>query len=183
MNISAELVRFAATGRLDVFEVGVHLHDVVAVHGEPHYGQRIGADRWPHRFGYGDLDAAWCRCRRLWSLTVPTWRDEPEVPGPGPGETSLLPVPVTESGLTAALTAAGVAFETEYRASLPDQRSLVTRPAPDRSVYFLFTGRLHPEDELARDWPLHSFGTGGSDHAECPEPDRSLPDDGYGLDT
>ncbi|MCB5180445.1 hypothetical protein [Streptomyces antimicrobicus] len=183
MDFAAELARFAATGRLGVFGYGVHLYDVVAVHGEPQAQQRVSPGRrWPHWLHYGSLQIVWCRCRRLSAMHVPAWHGELEIPGPAAGGSTLVPMPVTESRLTAALTAAGVSWRTEDRPQdRPEQRILTTRPTPYSAVTFTFVARHRPDDAPADDWPLYQASTSGRDHEVCPEPDRAVPDDGYGV--
>lgn len=180
LDLVEELTRFAATGRFGAFHVGARLSDVVAAYGEPEWSGRVSAKRrWPHWFGYGSLQPVFCRCRLLSALYIPGWHEELELPGPGGSRPAALPV--TEAQLTAAFTGAGVGWRTEWSENLPHQRTLSMEPAPHTTVYFTFWDRHHDEGRSVPDWPLYQAGTSGTGHGPCPEPDRALPDDGYGA--
>ncbi|MFF1337662.1 hypothetical protein ACFVYT_07045 [Streptomyces sp. NPDC058290] len=182
MDFVTELARFAATGRLGAFHVGAHLHDLVAVQGEPDCSWPVHKGRrWPHWFHHGSLENVYCRCRLLHSMSVDTWRDALEIPGPGAGESYRGPVSVTESRLTAALADAGVAWRTEWSERLPEQRTLYAEPVPQTMVSFVFVARCCDTEPIAEDWLLHTVSSYALDHRECPAADPALPDDGYGA--
>ncbi|MCX5192735.1 hypothetical protein OOK31_02320 [Streptomyces sp. NBC_00249] len=186
MEFVRELARLAATGRFGAFHAGVHLSEVVAAYGEPEWSGRVDREeRWPHWFGYGGLQPVFCRCRRLDALYVPARHEELTLPGPGRGESRSASLPVTGTQLTAALEEAGATFRTRWSEDapdeLPDQWTLYAEPAPHTVVTFTFWNRDPEEGTPKEDWPLYQAGLSGSDHTECPEPDRSLPDDGYGA--
>lgn len=179
--LSADLARLAATGRFGDFFVGARLPDLIAAKGEPEWSGRIQAEyRWPHWFCYGGLEIVFCRCRLLDRMFVPVWRDGLEIPGAGRAPGYTVTTPVTESGFTAALTAAGIAWRTQWSPTLPDQRTLLTDPAPGIVADFVFVAP-DGEDPATADWPLEKAGTYGLNHGACPEPDPDLPDDGYGA--
>lgn len=183
MDFVTYLARFAATGRFGDFFVGARLPDLVAAKGEPHWSGRVDEERrWPHWFGYGSLQIVFCRCRLLDTIFVPVWRGELEVPGPGREPARTVPTVVTEAQLTAALTEDGTPWRTRWSPSLPGQRTLLTEPEPGIVVDFTFVApdEGDPSREAA-DWSLYQADTYGLRHGACPEPDRSLPDDGYGA--
>lgn len=186
MDFVTELTRFAATGRLGDFHVGAHLYDLVAAKGEPAWSGRVHEEsRWPHWYGYGDLQIVFCECRVLERMYVPTWHAELEVPGLGRDTAYVVRTRVTEPRLTAAFTRAGLVWQTQTYANLPDQRTLVTEPAPGIMTGFLFAPPVPDDDgdgaRTGADWVLHKASTAVLRGHDCPDPGRVRPDDGYGA--
>lgn len=181
------LTELATTGGLGAaLRYDASLPELAARFGDPYDCGRVHRDsRWPHAFGWGDVWTVFCRCRRLRSLSLPTWHGELELPEPGE-EFTTYDTRVTESALTAALTAAGCRWETVTYEHIPGQRTLEVAPAPEVRVALVLVDRIDRIDRdqpPAADWLLHTVSLWGYDHPDCPEPDRTLPDDGWGADT
>ncbi|GAB7185983.1 hypothetical protein ATKI12_5814 [Kitasatospora sp. Ki12] len=175
------LTGLATTGRLGELHYGASLPELAARYGDPWDGGRIHRDRrWPHAFGFGDVQTVFCRCRELRSLSLPIWHGELELPQRA-GESVTLPTRVTETELMAALTAGGRPWQTITYENLPDQRNLLLSPAEELRVELVLTNRECHDEPPSEEWVLHKAVMWGYDHADCPEPDRSLPDDGWGA--
>lgn len=181
MNQS-ELAALAATGKLGAVHVGVHLTEFVSAYGDPVALGRVSKKRrWPHRFGYGDLEMVFCRCRTLTSFTIPTWRGELELPGLDHCASRVVDTRITESEAIAALRGAGCVWDVVEYETLRDQRTLQTTPLADVRVDFVFTGRVVGDSPPLDDWALNQVDIWSLSHKECPEPERTLPDDGFGA--
>lgn len=192
----ARLTALAATGGLDGpdgLRYNASLPELAAHYGDPWDGGRIHREsRWPHGFSWGDVQTVFCHCRRLQSLSLPVWHGELELPVAGGGLVTL-DTHVAESALIAALTSAGCRWETVTYENVPDQRTLEVAVAEEVRVAFVLTdrdghqardGRADREGRDApppEDWLLNKALLWGYDHTDCPEPDRTLPDDGWGA--
>ncbi|MEU9077473.1 hypothetical protein ACFYUY_10975 [Kitasatospora sp. NPDC004745] len=177
----ARLTAMAATGGLGDFRYNASLPALAARYGDPWDGGRIHrASRWPHGFGWGDVVTVFCHCRRLQSLSLPVWHGDLELPLPG-GALQTLDTRVTESSLVAALTAAGCSWNTVTYENLPDQRTLEVPVAGEVRAVFVLVDREERDAPPLDDWLLHKALLWGYEHTDCPEPDRSVPDDGWGL--
>ncbi|MFJ2189424.1 hypothetical protein ACIOJE_15980 [Kitasatospora sp. NPDC087861] len=180
----ARLTALAATGGLDGFDglrYNASLPELAAHYGDPWDGGRIHREsRWPHGFGWGDVQTVFCHCRRLQSLSLPVWHGELELPLAG-GGLRTFDTHVTESSLVAALTAAGCRWETVTYENVPDQRTLEVAVAEEIRVAFVLTDREDRDAPPLDDWVLNKALLWGYDHTDCPEPDRTLPDDGWGA--
>ncbi|MET8628462.1 hypothetical protein ABZW30_32755 [Kitasatospora sp. NPDC004669] len=177
----ARLTALAATGALDELRYGASLPELAIRYGDPWDAGRVHKkSRWPHAFSWGDALAVFCRCRRLRSFSLPTWHGELELPSPG-GGLQTFGTRVTESELGAALTAAGCAWETVTYENIPGQRTLEVTPVEDVRVAFILVDRVGYDEPPLDDWQLFKTGLWGYDHADCPEPDPALPDDGWGA--
>ncbi|MBR7838605.1 hypothetical protein KDL01_35385 [Actinospica durhamensis] len=174
MTVIDELVQFGLTGAVGPVRCGALLGEIAADLGAPLDLGRVGKQRrWPHRFGYGDLELCACRCRRVLSLTVQTWREAIELPrtGLGPGQWFVrYRERVGQSELMAALRAAGCAVEEDAR-PVPGQ---VTLRALGSGVAFVF-GTDHRERAL-----LECADVWGAGH-DCPPVEPGMPEDGFGL--
>ncbi|MGW3044146.1 hypothetical protein ACWC9T_29820 [Kitasatospora sp. NPDC001159] len=177
----ARLTALAATGALGDLYCGASLPELAARYGEPWDGGRIHRDtRWPHHFGWGDVRTVVCRCRQLRSLSLPIWHGELELPLPG-GESVTLDTRIGETALTAALTAAGCAWQTVTYENLPNQRNLEFSPAEEVRVTLVLTDREAYDEPPLEEWVLYKALLWSYDHMDCPEPDPALPDDGWGA--
>ncbi|MEU4119423.1 hypothetical protein AB0F71_33620 [Kitasatospora sp. NPDC028055] len=175
------LIGLAATADLGGLGYDASLPRLAARFGDPYdSGPVHRGTRWPHAFGWGDAWTVFCRCRRLRSFSLPTWHGELELPADGPGLLTY-DTRVTESALVAALTAAGLAWETVTYENIPDQRTLEVAPTEDVRVAFVLADRISRDEPPLDDWLLYKVGLWGYDHPDCPEPDRTLPDDGWGA--
>ncbi|MGK4583661.1 hypothetical protein [Kitasatospora sp. HPMI-4] len=182
MDLTTELAQMAATGTFGTLHHGAHLADVVAAYGEPtNSGRLYKQRRWPHGFCFGSVQLVVCRCRLLSSIVFLAWHDDFELPGPSRGELRAVDSRVTESAMIAALTQAGCRWKVVEYERLTDQRTLEVEMADDLHVDFVFVDREGYDSPQLDDWVLHKAGIWGPSHAPCPEPDRSLPDDGYGA--
>ncbi|WP_157849730.1 MULTISPECIES: hypothetical protein [Streptomyces] len=181
MDFLGQLTALAVTGGFGDLRYDASLPELAARYGDPWDGGRVHKEsRWPHAFGWGDAHTVFCRCRRLRSFSLPTWHGELELPQPY-GELDTLDTHVTESALIAALTAAGCTWETVTYENIPGQRTLEVAPAEQLRVAFVLVDRISHDEPPLDDWLLHKTGLWGYDHPDCPEPDRTLPDDGWGA--
>ncbi|MFF2147882.1 hypothetical protein [Kitasatospora sp. NPDC058190] len=177
----ARLIGLATTGALDELRYDASLPELAAHYGDPWDGGRVHREgRWPHAFGWGDVQTVFCRCRRLRSLSLPIWHGELELPQPAGGSLTL-DTHVGESALTAALTAAGCSWQTVTYENVPGQRTLELAPAAEVRVALVLTDRVGYDEPPLADWLLHKALLWGYDHPDCPEPDRTRPDDGWGA--
>ncbi|MFG3229832.1 hypothetical protein ACGF07_34305 [Kitasatospora sp. NPDC048194] len=177
----ARVTELAATGALGALRYGAPLPELAARYGDPWDGGGIHREgRWPHAFGFGDVLAVFCRCRRLRSLTLPAWQGELDLPREGGGAETYA-TRVGESELTAALTAAGCSWRTVTYENVPDQRTLEFSPAEDLWVALVLAPHEGHDGPRVEDWLLHKALLWGYEHADCPEPDPALPDDGWGA--
>ncbi|MFF9640834.1 hypothetical protein [Kitasatospora aureofaciens] len=177
----ALLTGLAATADLGGLRYDASLPLLATRFGDPYDSGRVHKQtRWPHAFGWGDAWTVFCRCRRLRSFSLPTWHGELELPVDG-GGLRTYGTRVTESALTAALTAAGCSWESVTYQNIPDQRTLEVAPAEEVRVGFVLVDRLDQDQPPLADWLLHKVSLWGYDHPDCPEPDRTLPDDGWGA--
>ncbi|MFE6055603.1 hypothetical protein ACFQ6N_33060 [Kitasatospora sp. NPDC056446] len=171
----------ATTGSLGELRYGASLPELAAHYGDPWDGGRLHREtRWPHAFGWGDALTVFCRCRQLHSLSLSAWQGELELPEPG-GESVLLGTRVTETDLLAALTAAGHSWQTLTYENLPDQRNLVFSPAEEIRVELVLSDRHDADEPPLEEFLLYKAMLWGYEHTDCPEPDASLPDDGWGA--
>jgi hypothetical protein len=177
----ARLTELAATGGLGDLRYDASLPELAARYGDPYdCGPIHTGTRWPHAFGWGDAWAVFCRCRRLRSLSLPAWHGELELPFPEAGLRTVA-THVTESALVAALTAAGCTWETVTYENIPGQRTLEVAPAEDVRVAFVLTDHGGHDEPPVDDWLLNKVGLWGYDHPDCPEPEHTVPDDGWGA--
>ncbi|MEV7770726.1 hypothetical protein [Kitasatospora sp. NPDC086791] len=177
----ALLTGLATTGRLGELRYGASLPELAAHYGDPSDCGRIHRDdRWPHGFGWGDVLTVFCRCRQLHSLSLPVWHGELELPQPG-GESVTLDTRVTETDLMAALTASGHTWQTVTYENLPDQKNLVFSPAEEVRVELVLTNREVHDEPPSAEFVLYKAMLWGFEHVDCPEPDRTRPDDGWGA--
>ncbi|MEU6237720.1 hypothetical protein [Kitasatospora sp. NPDC047058] len=169
-GLVTDLVALAATGALDALRVGAALPELTARYGEPWDGGPVdGFGTGRHWFGWGSLQPVFCRCGRLERLFIPVWHGELELPVPG-GGLRTVDSHVTESVLTAGLTAAGLCWRTVTYENLHDQRTLELTPAEDVWVTFVLTDRENYDDPPLEDWVLNKAGFRGIDHTRCPDP-------------
>ncbi|MGW2252606.1 hypothetical protein ACWCXH_20755 [Kitasatospora sp. NPDC001660] len=177
----ARLTELAATGGLGDLRYDASLPELAARYGDPYdCGPIHKGTRWPHAFGWGDAWTVFCRCRRLRSFSLPAWHGELELPFPDGGLRAIA-THVTESALVAALTAAGCTWETVTYENIPGQRTLEVAPAEDVRVAFVLTDREGHDEPPVDDWLLNKVGLWGYDHPDCPEPEHTVPDDGWGA--
>ena len=169
------LVQFGVTGAIGPVRCDALLGEVAAELGAPEdLGWVSKRRRWPHRFGYGDLELCVCRCRRVLSFEVQTWRGVIDLPPLGRDAGSEL---VRHSGrissaeLTAALSVAGCAV-VEETASVPGQMTL---RALGGRVAFVFS--MDHQHGAVLECAGAYYGTG---HA-CPPIVPGTPEDGFGL--
>ncbi|MFJ6379269.1 hypothetical protein ACIQI7_04570 [Kitasatospora sp. NPDC092039] len=171
----------ATTGALGELRYGASLPELAAHYGEPWDGGGIHrGDRWPHAFGWGDVQTVFCRCRQLHSLSLSAWQGELELPEPGGGSV-MLDTRVTETDLMAALAATGRTWETVTYENLPDQRNLVFSPAEEVRVELVLSDRPAYDQPPLEGFVLYKAVLWGYEHVDCPEPDAALPDDGWGA--
>ncbi|MFJ9696100.1 hypothetical protein [Kitasatospora sp. NPDC101183] len=175
------ITALAATGDYAGLRLGASLPELAARHGDPWDGGRLHkGERWPHAFGWGDAWTVFCACRRLRSFSLPAWHGELELPRSASG-LETLDTKVTEADLTAALTAAGCHWRTITYPDIPGQRTLELEPAPETRVGLVLVDRLDFDQPAFDDWLLNKVGLWGYDHPDCPGPDRTLPEDGWGA--
>ncbi|MFF7989253.1 hypothetical protein ACFZDG_05570 [Kitasatospora xanthocidica] len=175
------LTGLATTGRLGELHYGASLPELAACYGDPRDSGPLRPDnRWPRSFVWGDVPTVFCRCRQLRSLSLSVWLGELEFPQPG-GESVVLDTRVGETDLMAALTATGRPWETVTYETLHDQRNLLFSPAEEVRVELVLTNREAYDEPLLEEWVLCKAVMWGYEHIDCPEPDRSLPDDGWGA--
>ncbi|WP_051711859.1 hypothetical protein [Streptomyces sp. NRRL S-350] len=176
------LTGLVTTGGLGELRYGASLPELAARYGDPWDGGRLHRSaRWPHGFGWGDVQAVFCHCRQLRSLSLPVWHGELELPQEN-GVLVTLDTHVGERELLAALTAGGHTWRTVTYENLPHQRNLEFSPAEEVRVELVLTDRMGYDQPPLGGWVLHKAVLWGYDHVDCPGPDRSLPDDGWGAD-
>ncbi|MBD0676658.1 hypothetical protein [Streptomyces sp. CBMA156] len=173
----------ATTGGLGELRYGASLPELAAHYGDPWDGGGIHrGHRWPHAFGWGDVQTVFCRCRRLHALSLPVWHGELDLPQPGGGSLTL-DTRVAEPDLMAALAATGHGWRTVTYENLPGQRNLEFSPAEEVRVELVLTDRDGYDQPPLPEWVLHKAVLWGYEHVDCPEPDGGAPDDGWGAST
>ncbi|MGX1271262.1 hypothetical protein [Streptomyces phaeoluteigriseus] len=153
MILAELLASVALTARLGPVHVDASWDDVTAALGEPR--EVLRNRRWPHLFGYGDLEVLVCRCRRVRLVTVQTWTETVELPT----YAALFPGEPTEADVVAALDRAGCPWEPCPALTFDGQRGL---RVPATSVTFVFAV---PETGEPR---LHAMGLPDNGH-RCPK--------------
>ncbi|MQS11336.1 hypothetical protein F7Q99_03275 [Streptomyces kaniharaensis] len=177
----ARVTVLATTGTLGGLRYDASLPELAARYGDPWHGGRIHREsRWPHAFGFGDVQTVFCRCRRLRSFSLPVWQGELELPLPD-GGLGIVDTRVTESALLTALIDAGSVWETVTYENVPGQRTLEFTPVEEVRVGLILTDRDSYDEPPLEDWMLYKVVLWGYAHVDCPEPDRALPDDGWGA--
>ena len=168
------LVRLGITGAIGPVHCNAILGGVAAALGAPvDLGRVSKRRRWPHRFGYGDLELCVCRCRRVLSFEVQTRRGTIELPRPARDAGPVLvryPGQIGSVELAVALSASGCAV-VEVTPPVPVQ---VTWRAPGSGVAFTFSTD-HRDGAV-----LECAGVWGAGHA-CPPTAPGTPEDGFGL--
>ncbi|MCC9310868.1 hypothetical protein LN042_28000 [Kitasatospora sp. RB6PN24] len=168
-SFTAELASFAATGRLGALRCGASLAELTAQYGAPTaWGRVFHQDRWPRWYSYGSLELILCECRRLKSLSIPVWRGELELPGPGVGELRAVDSRITESRLTAALADADVKWTVLTYPNLHDQRTLRFTPSEGVWIEFVLVDRETYDEPVLDDWLLCKAGFWSRPH-DCPK--------------
>ncbi|MFJ4480514.1 hypothetical protein ACIQVR_05175 [Streptomyces xanthochromogenes] len=114
-------------------------------------------------------------------MSIPVWQGEVELAVPGSGRSRSVPSRITESELVAAFSDEGCHWEVIEYERLADQRTLQTSPTEEVRVSFTFIDRESYDAPPGDDWILSNVNVWGLSHRECPEQDRNLPDDGYGV--
>ncbi|MYV90608.1 hypothetical protein [Streptomyces sp. SID1034] len=114
-------------------------------------------------------------------MSIPVWQREVELAVPGSGGSPSVPSRITESELVAAFSDEGCHWEVIEYGRLADQRTLQTSPTEEVRVSFTFIDRESYDAPPGDDWILSNVNVWGLAHRECPEQDRNLPDDGYGV--
>ncbi|KQV21692.1 MULTISPECIES: hypothetical protein [unclassified Kitasatospora] len=83
------LTEFGRTGLIGPVGCRVPLPELAAALGPPWVGDPVDKRwRWPHWFGYGDLQLVVCRCRLVTMVIVPAWHGEVEYPVAAPSSRS-----------------------------------------------------------------------------------------------
>ncbi|MBO1418063.1 hypothetical protein [Streptomyces sp. FH025] len=177
----ARITELATNAGLGELRYDAALPELAAHYGDPWDGGPVHREtRWPHAFGWGDVQTVFCQCRQLRSLSLPVWHGELELPRPG-GGSLILDTRVHESALTAALSAAGLTWQTVTYENVPGQRTLEVSPAEEVRVALVLVDRIGYDEPPLEDWLLYKAVLWGYDHVDCPEPDGALPDDGWGA--
>ncbi|MFI8086662.1 hypothetical protein ACIF6L_38500 [Kitasatospora sp. NPDC086009] len=165
------LAEFGSTGAIGSLCCGARLNDIAVLLGEPHTIGRVSKrSRWPHLFSFGDVELCVCRCRRVTSMCLQTWRDTIDVPAPGSAIPASHPGRITIAQVSSALAAINCALEPVIKQP-PGQMALQALSA---GVTFTFTNSSGTEALLkaASVWT--------SSH-ECVAPANDAPDDGFGA--
>ncbi|OIJ94875.1 hypothetical protein [Streptomyces colonosanans] len=171
MNAIPVLAKFASTGMIGPVHCGASLNEIAAVLGPPWGIGRVSKRRrWPHLFSYGDVELCVCRCRRVTSMSIQTWRDRIELPQPGSKDAVSHPGDLTLAAVTAGLDAIGCPTQPVTHHQPPGQLTLRAEPF---GATFTFQAHAVPELLLARvsSWTaVH----------DCTSPAEDVPDDGFG---
>lgn len=171
MSAMSILAALGSTGAIGPLRCGASLNEIAAVLGPPwDIGRVSKRRRWPHLFSYGDVELCVCRCRRVTSMCVQTWRDVVELPVEGSKTLAVHPGDLTLAQVTIGLDAIGCHTRPVPRGGPPGQLALHT----ERSGV-TFTFRTNGSEPL-----LESAGTWIGTH-ECDPPAEDLPDDGFGI--
>ncbi|GJF33835.1 hypothetical protein KNE206_65350 [Kitasatospora sp. NE20-6] len=172
MNAIRALAEFGSTAAIGPLRCGAVLGDIAVALGPPwDIGRVSKRRRWPHLFSYGDAELCVCRCRRVTSISVQTWRDTVDLPGPGTRTSVTSPGPFMHTQVTAELGAAGCRFSPVTFHQPPGQLALQVEST---GVTFTFRTGAGPEPLL--DSAAHWIGT-----HECVPPETDAPDDGFGT--
>lgn len=165
------LVQFAVTGAIGPLRCDASLHEIVARLGSPQdLGPVSKRRRWPHRFGYGDVELCVCHCRRVQSIHVQAWREEMELPPPqADAATIRCASQLTHVQVLAGLRAIGCVVEPITRQP-PGQ---VAVRAARSGVEFVFSTGGGSEPLLDK------VGSWVAAH-DCPPIRAGAPDDGLG---
>jgi hypothetical protein len=165
-------VQFAATGAIGPLRCEGSLHEIAAVLGGPQDLGRVSKQRrWPHRFGYGDVELSVCRCRRVQSIHVQAWRESIDLPPLKPGVATVRPSGrLTYTQVMAGLQETGCVVEP---ITSPPPGQLAVR-AVRSGVELVFT-----TDDGAEPL-LEKAGSWVAAH-DCPPIAEGTPDDGLGL--
>lgn len=166
------LAQFGSSATIGPLRCGASLHEIAATLGPPRDIARVSKRRrWPHLFSYGDAEFCVCRCRRITLISVQTWRDVIELPGPGTTTLATSAGPVTHTQVTAELDAAGCRLSPVTLHQPPGQLTLQVETT---GVTFTFRAETGSEPLL------DSAGHWISSH-ECAPPATDAPDDGFGA--
>ena len=165
------LVQFAVTGSIGPLRCDAWLHEIVARLGPPQdLGPVSKRRRWPHRFGYGDVELCVCRCRRVESIDVQAWREEIELPRSQPDAAAIRCAGrLTHAQVLAGLRAVGCVVEP----ITPQPPGQVAVRAARSGVEFVFSMGSGSEPLL------DSVGSWVAAH-DCPPIRAGAPDDGLG---
>lgn len=166
------LVQFAATGAIGPLRCDGSLHEIAALLGAPRDLGRVSKQhRWPHRFGYGDAELCACRCRRVQSIHVQTWRESIELPPPAPGAPTVCSSSrFTYAQVMAELRAAGCAVEPIM--SQPPGQLAVRAARSGAELVFTTNDEAEPLLEKVGAWVAAH---------DCPPIPKGTSDDGLGL--
>jgi hypothetical protein len=169
------LVQFGVTGAIGPVRIDSLLTEIGAEFGPPvDLGRVTKRRRWPHRFGYGDLELCVCSCRRVRSFAVYTHRASIELPqrdcDAGP---ALVHPPGRQIG-RAELRAALDAVDCVLVECKPTAQGQETWRTPGTGVAFTFIKNRGDGTVLV------SASVWGDDHA-CPPVSPGTPEDGFGL--
>ncbi|WP_457031635.1 hypothetical protein [Kitasatospora sp. P5_F3] len=166
------LTEFGRTGLIGPVGCRVPLPELAAALGPPWVGDPVDKRRrWPHWFGYGDLQLVVCQCRLVTMVIVPAWHGEVEYPVAGTFE-SELPL----STVLARLDALDVPWTRDDR--IDGQCTVLTEPG-GVTVSFCFTTRDDYDGPLLADPVLNKVVS--HDPHDCPPIPAGTPDDGYGV--
>lgn len=169
LNLLAE---FGRTGLIGPVGCQVPLSSLTTTLGPPWVGERVDKrQRWPHWFGYGDLQLMVCRCRLVTQVIVPAHRGEVEYPGAGTFD-SELPL----SAVLTRLDALGVPWTRDDRVA--GQCSVLTEPDGIAVGYSFVTLDGYDGPPLAD--PILAKVVSHDFH-DCPPIPPGTPDDGYGT--
>ena len=168
------IVQFAVTGAIGPLRCDASLHEIAKCLGTPYaLGPVSNRRRWPHRFGYGDVELCVCRCRRVQSIDVRAWLEgmELELPHPEPGAAMVRSAGrLTYSQVMTGLQAVGCVMEPLLRQP-PGQMAV---RAARTGVEFVFTTSASAEPLLDK------AGSWVAAH-DCPPIRTGTPDDGFGV--
>jgi len=166
------LAEFGSTGAIGPLHCGASLNEIAAVLGPPwDIGRVSKRRRWPHLFSYGDVELCVCRCRRVTSVSVQTWRDAIELPAPGSKTTISHPGHLTLTEITAGLDAIGCHAWPRTRDKPPGRLTLRAEPS---GITFTFRTDDGPE-------PLLEIVSSWIATHECTPPADDVPDDDFGT--
>lgn len=174
-TLLAIMTELGCRGGIGTLRCGARLPELVTELGPPvDLGRVAERHRWPHRFGYDDLELAVCRCRIVTSLSMVV-RDgvAPTIPRHAV-ESAAIP---SFAQVVTALDTAGCPWVPSAR-QLPGELTVHTEPAEGMRASFVFG----TEDDRGTDEPvLAKAGAWITTAHDCPHVPAGTPDDGLGA--